>query len=204
MMILLFFFSQYEMLSLYIDSKLTEINNNNSNSDDDDDNEKSKHFQVVLKRAMDTINELAGTNLSFNYTHRAHLTTESFDEWVDVDDEINVHNCNDTVVCISDDDEIEEDDFQQIRKMGYVSIKPVTDKINVRDIPGHDLACFTNLMVICCCCTNYNELTMKIFAGTNIRKRVIELFTAKKCSICSQTIENRKLIEHLCHACNIF
>lgn len=188
------------MLSLYIDLKLTEINNNNSDSDD----ERSKHFQVVLKRAMDTINKLAGTNLSFNFTHRAHLTTDSFDEWVDVDDEINMHKCNDTVICISDDDEKEEDDFQEIRKMGYVSIKPVTDKIDVRDIPGHDLTCLTNLFVACCCCTNYDELTKKIFAGTNISMRVMYLFTAQKCSICSDAIENRKLIEHLCHGCNIF
>lgn len=197
MILLIFFLSQYEMLSLYIDSKLTEMNNNNSNSDSDD--EKSKHFQVMLKYAMDSINESAAINLSFNYTHRAHLTTDSFDEWVDVDDEINVHKCNDTVICISDDDEKEDDDFQEIRKMGYVSIKSVTDKINVRDIPEHDSACSTNPMVICCCCTNYKELKMKIFAGTNIY-----LFIAQKCSICSQTIENRKLIEHFCNACNIF
>ncbi|XP_055297582.1 uncharacterized protein LOC129566072 isoform X1 [Sitodiplosis mosellana] len=194
----------YEMVVLYIDSKLSEVKNN-----DDSDDEQSKHFQVMLKRAMDSINRLSGTNLSFNYTHRAHLTTDSFDEWIDVDDEINVHKFNDTVVCISDDDEDEDDNeevdnFQEIRKTGYVSIKPITDKIIVHNIPEHDLSCLNNWMFVCCCCTDYGAMFEKTFAGSNIRFVSETYILPQQCPICSQTIEKDKLNEHLVRSCNIF
>lgn len=187
------------MVTVYIESKLSDPNFS--------DDEKAKNFQLLLKRAMAFVNQAFGTSLSFNYSSRAHQTIDSFDEWIDVDDEINFHKFNDTIVCISDDETEDEDDYlEEIRKLGYASVTPITDKINVRDLPDRSWNLLPTERITCCCCTDYNNLFKKCFTGTNIGLVTKETpnISPQKCPICCKTIEKDKLNGHLTNSCNVF
>lgn len=186
------------MISVYIDS--CKIKGDNID-------EQEKHFQSLLKHAMEFLNQRTGMHLSFNYTLRAHYTLDSYDEWIDVDDDINFHKMNDTVVCISDDDidgeeEEEEHGFGEISKNGYVSITPVIGKINIRpDLT--DPICYSSTLqgaINCCCCTDYVDLFKKCFKDTNITFDSTPN-APQKCPICSQPIEKYNLNKHLLHSC---
>lgn len=187
------------MVTLYIESKLSEL--------DFSDNEKAKNFQLLLKRAMAFVNQTFGMSLSFNYSLRAHQTIDSFDEWVDVDDDVNFHKFNDTIVCISDDEaEDEDDNFDEIHKLGYASVTRITDKINVRDIPDRSWNLLPTERITCCCCTDYNDLFEKCFADTNIGlvTRETPNISQQKCPICCRKIEKDELNGHLANSCNVF
>lgn len=189
------------MISAYIESKLSEPNNNIS------DIENSINFQLLLKRAMAFVNQAFGTRLSFNYSLRAHHTIDSFDEWIDVDDDVNFHKFNDTIVCISDDEpEDEDDNFEEIRKLGYATVTPITGMINVRDIPDRSWNLSPTERILCCCCTDYNHLFKECFADTNIGLVTKEtpIISQQKCPICFHTIGKDELNSHLTNSCYVF
>lgn len=186
------------MLLVYINSKLSDAKSKES------DVERANQVQMLLQKAMDYLNQKTGMSLSFNYPLRAHQTVDSYSEWIDVEDDVNFHKFNDTIVCISDDDtDDEEERFEEIRKKGYASVEQICAKIDIRDIS--DTSFHTIVGIACICCTNYNDLFKKLFAGTNFHLISGEtpLKPAQRCPVCLQTVENGKLNDHLASTCAV-
>lgn len=183
------------MVYLHLLTKLPKTNSN--------DAEKSKYLQALFKRAMTFLNATYGTNLTFNYPFRAHKTTESFDEWVDITDGLNVHNFNDTIVCLSDDS---DDDCDAVivvenNNKNNDSVQLLTVKIVVQDLEESGELCS-----VCCCCVNYNKEYDTCFNGTNINlpSNTNGPPPAKKCPACCEVINHDNLATHCQNACNVF
>lgn len=186
---------QYEMLFVFISSNLSEFN-------DIDENKKS--LQALMKRAMGALNTTHGTKLYFNYPFLAHKTRDSYQEWLDIDDGVNVHNLNDTVVCISDDED-EDDDAVVVdaaeRNNRNDSTELLSTKISVQDLQDDCFICD------CCCCTNYNFEFNRYFGVTNIKIAPNESTDKKAshtCPICCKTVNNGQLCEHINSDCAAF
>lgn len=154
------------------------------------DDDKSKHAQALLKRAMDFVNKTADLNLTFNYPVRAHQTTDSYTEHVDLGDGIVMDQLNNTVICISDSD----DEFDDICDKDHsISVNVISKKIVVQNVDHQ-----TDAVISCCCCTDYNSVFKKYFEGTKIRlcSDVVQCDSVK-CLACSQMVERNTLNNHL-------
>lgn len=185
------------MVSVFIKSHLSETNHNNNRIDDD---EMGLLRQAILKRAMDFLNRQTGTHLSFNHPFLAHCTTESYEEWIDIDNDVNVHKLNDTVVCITDDEEL--DDFDDILKAGYTSIEIINPYINIKPISDRVwVVCKDDSMVNCCCCIDYDEVFVKCFADTNFELNPKAQTTT--CPICSAAVQPDCLNAHFGNDCAV-
>lgn len=187
---------------VYLDSKLSDSESNHTRNQDI--NEMGQQLQCLLERAINFLNITAGTNLSFNYTFYAHQMVDSFSEWVHVDnDDVYLNNLNDTIVCISDDDSSDEDNFEEISKNGYyTSMKPITNRINIQDIvEGEWDVHITGAGIICCCCIDYDNLYKKHFNGTKFTVASPLEKSSAKCPVCCQTIDRCGLDNHFNNDC---
>lgn len=193
------------MVGVYIDSKLTDYTMNYYNNNYEED-EKNKNTQALLKRAMDFLNKTTGTDLSFNYPHRAHHTIHSYDEWIDIDNEVNFHKFNDSIVCISsDDDEEEIDTFDEIQNMGYPSVTIITNKLKIENLPTRVWSVeHEKDQTICICCTDYNDLYKKTFNGTKFRLTLNGEDSPIHCPACCEAIEKKTLAKHFKDICTVF
>lgn len=177
------------MIYVYILSKLPKTN------------EKEEYLQALLKRAMDFINTVHGTNLSFNYPYLAHQTTESFTECIDLNDSLNVYNQNNTIICLSDGSDDDDDDVVIVEQNNNInnSAQLLTVRINVQDLQDES-GCYC----VGCCCANYNEAFSKCFAGTRINLPPKERPSSVKCPVCCEVIERGHLVAHCNSGCSAF
>ncbi|XP_031626999.1 uncharacterized protein LOC116343201 [Contarinia nasturtii] len=189
----------YEMVMVYIKLKLTE------RTDKSDEDDKEKNTQALLKRAMDFLNNTTGTILSFNYPQRAHQTVHSFDQWIDVEDDVNFHELNNSIIILDDDDDDEDvNDFDEIRKAGYDTIDRISDEIHVEYLPNRAWSVDHNQTnVICVCCTDYDDLFKSVFDGTKFTLHLNEENCPVNCPICCCVVENR-LNNHFNDVCTAF
>lgn len=170
---------QYEMIYLYITSKLSKIT---------EEDEKAEYLQALMDFAMNYVNKTAGLNLTFNYTLRAHKTIKSSTNWIDVDDEVVVNQLNDTIICISDSDD--DSDFEDIREnLSFEDQKIVSKTITLMDL-GHST-------IDCCCCHNYSADFKKYFAETNFRIILSGETASIACPCCKKIVEENGLNNHL-------
>lgn len=172
---------QYEMLIIYITSKSKIKRNEYSNSPD---------LQALLKRAMMFLNTTAGTKITFNFPLHAHRTTESFTQWIDIDDDVNFNKFNETVVCLSDDDS-DDEDLSKISARFGKEFSPVSPKLNVQDISE------ASPHVTCCCCPNYDSEFQKCFTGTHFQLISNNEQINPKCPICCDALKNISLNDHV-------
>lgn len=186
------------MVFVYIWSKLSKPSASGKSLDDD---ERAKCLQAMLKRAMEFLNSTAGTTLSFNYSVRAHRTTQKFDEWIGVDTDIAHHQFNDSVICISDSDSDDEDDLESIRKTGC---ELITQKLRIEPIADREWSVNCLEMSICLCCIDYDKLFAEHFAGTKFNLDLLKTISLPMCPLCCLSIERDSLNVHFDKACSIF
>lgn len=186
------------MVFIYIWSKLSKPNASDQSFDD---NDKAKALQAMLKRAMDFLNHVYGTTLSFNYSSHAHRTTQKFDEWIGVDADIDHHQFNDSIICISDSDSDDEDDLKLVRDIGY---EPITNKLQLQPVADRQWTINRSEKSICLCCTDYDKLFTEYFAGTNFKLNDISDCNSTKCPLCYMAIERDSLNVHFDKTCPRF
>lgn len=196
---------QYEMVLVYIWSKLTKSHISSSGERIDED-EKAQQLQALLKRAMDFINRKAGTTLSFNYPVHAHHTTQKFNEWIEIDADVHHQQFNNSIICISDDDS-DDDDLESIRKMGCELIG--SSKLKLQPIVDRKCSTITiDDTSICLCCTDYNKLFLDYFADINFDLNSIEngfsVGHAVECPLCCNMTERNSLNAHFDNVCSLF
>lgn len=165
-------------------------------------NEREEYLQALLKRAMDFINTVHGTNLSFNYPYLAHQTTESFTECIDLNDSLNVYNQNNTIICLSDESDDDDDDVMIVEENNNIniSVQPLlTVKIKVQDLQDE-----SGSFCVDCCCANYNAAFSKCFTGTRINLPPKEQPSTAKCPVCCDVVERGNLVAHCNSGCSAF
>lgn len=195
---------QYEMVFVYIWSKLLKPMTTSFDKDPIDDDERTKRLQAFIKRAIDFLNRKAGTTLSFNYPIHAHHTTQKFNEWIGIDEDLQHHKFNDSVICILDDDS-DDDDLESIRKTGS---ELIGGKVEIQPIADREWTLTHHNNSFCVCCMDYNKLFAECFAGTNfdlnLNLKSMENDPFVKCLLCCEMAGRDSLNAHFDNACSLF
>lgn len=159
----------------------------------DGENRDRNHFQLVLQRAMDYVNETSGLQLSFNYSFTAHKIIDSYSQWID-DDDVSVLQNNNTIICISDDesDDLDEpNELVDIRRNGCTKIHFVSHKMQLTDYSNRLFIQSASLMIFSSC-----------FLNTNFRP-TSNVKGSAKCPLCCKIVDRKDLNFHF-NDCDLF